>query len=196
MPRVNATGSGRWWRRRPSLPPLLADVRILRRLAWTYFLSSLGFALQGIAFGYLGYGQSGHAIAPVLVVSAFTVPYAAVSLPAGRWAQRLDRRRVLIASNVAKMVLYAGVLVLSLTGELSLLALVATSAAGGVTSAVGYPAWQGILHALTHDHRLDQGNALFSSLSSVANIVGAFAGGAVLAAVGPEPLFGFNVLTY
>lgn len=77
---------------------------MLRRLAWTSFVSNIGSALQGIAFGYLAYARWGRAIAPVLVISAYTVAYAAISLPAGRWAQVRDRRRVAIASNLAKVV--------------------------------------------------------------------------------------------
>ncbi len=178
------------------MPPLIAGHPVVRDLAWTTLVSSLGSALQGIAFSYLAFSKSGEAIGPVVVLAGYSICYGVVSIPAGRWAQRHDRRAVVIGANVAKVVLYMATLWLDLAGALSLGALILVSAGAGTTSAVQFPSLQGLTRAIVPTGELDQANALFSSLSSMSNVVGALLGGAVLAATGPAPLFAFNVVSY
>ncbi len=145
---------------------------------------------------FLAYDETKLAIMPVLVSSAFAVAYGCVAVPAGGWAEMVDRRLLVISSNVAKAVLYSGVLVLVLTGSLSVAVIIGASAIAGATTAAQYPSWQELLRSVFPKGKLDEANALFASLGSTANIVGALAGGIVLAMVGAAPLFAFNVASY
>jgi MFS family permease len=178
------------------LSPLLASSPPLRRLAWTGFVSSLGSTFLALSFGYLAYAQSHQALMPVLVAGAYSVGYGAVALPAGRLAQTSDRVRIILAANAAKVVIYAAILALSIAGHLSIAVMIVGGVTGGITSGMQFPAYQGLVRTLAPDNALGQTNALFSSLSSAANVIGALAGGVLLSTVGPDPLFAFNVLTY
>lgn len=174
---------------RPSSPQL-------GQMAWGSFISSLGSTLQVFAFTYVVYSTTKSAFATVMVGVAFAVGFGLFALPAGKIARRFDHRHVVIAVSVAKAVVYAAILALQLTGELSLAAILISSAASGITSSIQYPCWQELLQQFSAKGRLDETNALFSSLSSISSVIGALAGGVLLDEVGAAPLFAFNVLSY
>lgn len=168
----------------------------LRQLAWVSFVSSLGSTFQVFAFTYVTYATTKSAFATVMVGVSFAVAYSLVAVPSGVVARRFDHRHVVVAVSISKALVYAVILVLELLGDLSLAAILVSSAVSGVTSSIQYPCWQELLQRFSSKGTLDETNALFSSLSSVSSVAGALAGGLLLDSVGVAPLFAFNVLSY
>ena len=174
---------------RPSSPQL-------GQMAWGSFISSLGSTFQLFAFAYIVYATTKSALATVLVGVSFAVAFGVFALPAGKIAKRFDQRRIVAIVSIAKALIYAAILALQLTDKLSVTAILISSAASGATSAIRYPCWQELLEQFSAKGRLDESDALFSSLSSITSVAGALIGGVLLDAVGPAPLFAFNVLSY
>lgn len=174
---------------RPSSPQL-------GRMAWGSFISSLGTTFQVFAFTYVVYTTTKSALATVMVGVSFAIAFGIFALPSGKLAKRFDHRRVVAVVCIAKALIYAVILALQLTGKLSVTAILISSAASGATSSIQYPCWQELLQQFSEKGRLDESDALFSSLSSVTSVAGALVGGVLLDAVGPAPLFVFNVLSY
>jgi EmrB/QacA subfamily drug resistance transporter len=67
-------------------------------LSLAVFMSSLDLFIVNLAFPYIGRQYPGTGLGSLSwVLNAYTIVFAAVLVPAGRWADRAGRRRVLIA---------------------------------------------------------------------------------------------------
>ena len=66
-------------------------------LSLAVFMSSLDLFIVNLAFPYIGRQYPGTSLGSLSwVLNAYTIVFAAVLVPAGRWADRVGRRRVLI----------------------------------------------------------------------------------------------------
>jgi EmrB/QacA subfamily drug resistance transporter len=91
----------------PAQPPATAPAgplsgrqvtAIVGVLSLAVFMSSLDLFIVNLAFPYIGRQYPGTSLSALSwVLNAYTIVFAAVLVPAGRWADRAGRRRVLIA---------------------------------------------------------------------------------------------------
>jgi EmrB/QacA subfamily drug resistance transporter len=66
------------------------------------FMSSLDLFIVNLAFPYIGHDFGGTSVASLSwVLNGYTIVFAAVLVPAGRWADRIGRRRVFSAGLIA-----------------------------------------------------------------------------------------------
>src|SRR5215472_17061637 len=66
-------------------------------LALAVFMSSLDLFIVNLAFPYIGREYHGTSLSSLSwVLNAYTIVFAAVLVPAGRWADRIGRRRVFV----------------------------------------------------------------------------------------------------
>ena len=80
---------------RPAARRVTAIVGIL---ALAVFMSSLDLFIVNLAFPYIGREYHGASLSSLSwVLNAYTIVFAAVLVPAGRWADRIGRRRVFVA---------------------------------------------------------------------------------------------------
>ena len=165
-------------------------------MAWTYLIARVGAAFQIFAFTFIAWTVTKSALAAVMVGIAFAIAFGLAAMPAGRMAHRFSNRGVVVWISLAKAAIYAVVLALEIAGELSLLAILISSAASGVTSSMHYPSWKELLEQFSAEGRLDETNALFSSLDAVGAVVGAVIGAIVIDRFGAGPVFAFNVVSY
>jgi len=71
-------------------------------LSLAVFMSSLDLFIVNLAFPYIGKQYPGTSLSSLSwVLNAYTIVFAAVLVPAGRWADRIGRRRVFIAGLAA-----------------------------------------------------------------------------------------------
>ena len=70
-------------------------------LALAVFMSSLDLFIVNLAFPYIGREYHGTSLGSLSwVLNAYTIVFAAVLVPAGRWADRVGRRRILVAGLI------------------------------------------------------------------------------------------------
>lgn len=70
-------------------------------LALAVFMSSLDLFIVNLAFPYIGREYQGTSLGSLSwVLNAYTIVFAAVLVPAGRWADRVGRRRVFVAGLI------------------------------------------------------------------------------------------------
>ncbi|HXZ69431.1 MAG TPA: MFS transporter, partial [Streptosporangiaceae bacterium] len=75
--------------------PVTAIVGVL---SLAVFMSSLDLFIVNLAFPYIGRQYPGTSLSSLSwVLNAYTIVFAAVLVPAGRWADRIGRRRVFVA---------------------------------------------------------------------------------------------------
>jgi EmrB/QacA subfamily drug resistance transporter len=71
-------------------------------LALAVFMSSLDLFIVNLAFPYIGREYAGTSLTSLSwVLNAYTIIFAAVLVPAGRWADRVGRRRVFVIGLAA-----------------------------------------------------------------------------------------------
>jgi EmrB/QacA subfamily drug resistance transporter len=75
---------------------------IVAVLALAVFMSSLDLFIVNLAFPYIGREYAGTSLSSLSwVLNAYTIVLAAVLVPAGRWADRIGRRRMFVAGLIA-----------------------------------------------------------------------------------------------
>ena len=71
-------------------------------LSLAVFMSSLDLFIVNLAFPSIGRQYPGTSLSSLSwVLNAYTIVFAAVLVPAGRWADRIGRRRALVAGLAA-----------------------------------------------------------------------------------------------
>src|SRR5262252_2314081 len=70
-------------------------------LALAVFMSSLDLFIVNLAFPYIGRDYPGTGLGSLSwILNAYTIVFAAVLVPAGRWADRVGRRRLFVAGLI------------------------------------------------------------------------------------------------
>src|SRR5260370_23602791 len=70
-------------------------------LALAVFMSSLDLFIVNLAFPYMGREYQATSLGSLCwVLNAYTIAFAAMLVPAGRWADRVGRRRIFVAGLI------------------------------------------------------------------------------------------------
>lgn len=182
--------------RRPRLPRVLREEPQYRLLFSGQVLSILGDRVMMVVLPFAVLAVGGGVGDVALVSAAQFLPFAVLALPAGVWADRLDRKRILIASDVTRFVcqLVAGVLLLS--GHASVLHLALLAALYGAADAFFAPAFTGLLPGTVSPLNLQPANALRGLSFSSGSILGPVLAGFLVTVVGPGGAFLFDAGTF
>ena len=124
--------------------------------------------------------------APVLLLS----PYA------GLLADRIDRRKLLIATQVGQGVLAAGLGVLVLSGHAQLWHVYLFALALGCVTAIDGPVRQTFVAELVPAHKLSNAVGLNSASFNAARLIGPGVAGLLIAAIGTGWVFLINAVTF
>jgi MFS family permease len=165
-----------------------------RRFLWTRLLGSAANQILMVALAWQIYDLTGSAFDLGLVGLAQFVPALLLTLPAGHWVDREDRRRVLavalLLQAVASLVLGAG----SVAGWVDRAMIFAMCVVMGVARALQMPSQQAIVPALVPIEQLPRAFAATSTLLKVAVVGGPVLGG-FLYAFGPQVAY-FTCLAF
>jgi len=141
----------------------------------------------------------------VLHVSAFEVaalttveflPFLLVSLPAGVWVDRLRRRPILIAGDLARALLLASVPVAYWIGHLSMAQLYVVAFLGGIATVFFDVAYQSYLPSLVERQQLIDGNAKLEISRAAAQLGGPGLAGIVIDFLRAPAALAFDALSY
>jgi len=180
------------------LPQILVPLRHRDfRLLWTgQTVSSFGNNVNKVAlpFQLLVLGASPWQLGIAVAINIGTI--VALVLVGGAIADRVPRRRLILASDLVGGITVSAVAVLSATAQLRIEHLYAAAVSLGVASAFLDPAYNAIVADLVPPDVLRAGNALRLLGRSVARIAGPTVGGLAFALAGPSLAFGFDALTF
>ena len=167
------------------------------RLMWAgACTSSIGTWMQKLAQSWLVLQLSGSAF--MLGLDAFLgeITIFLLALVAGVAADRFDRRRLLIYSQMLQMSCAFVLAVLFAMGVVQVWHILALSFVVGVAQAFGAPAYQSLLPSLVPREHLPNAIAMNSIQFNLARVVGPMLGGLALAKLGAAWCFGLNGLSY
>lgn len=156
--------------------------------------SRLGDPITLVALAALAYRLTESALVTTLAVVVTTLPQATFGFFGGAIADALGLRRAMIVCDLLRAVLVGTIPVaMALSGSLALAFGLAFAAA--LCASVFNPARVAIVPSLVPPHRLASSNSLVYSSDRVAEIVGAVAGGLLVASIG-DAAFYVDALTF
>jgi len=162
------------------------DFRLLWLNAASFFL---GRSMQMVVVSWLVLDLTDSAALVGAVLFAQGAPLALFSLPAGVWADRLDRRLLLIASQVGALAATAVLMGLVLGDVVTTWAIFVLSFLGGCAMALGQPSRQALVPALVGPDRLLNAIVLNNLVQNLSFVVGPALAGGLLALVDFEGAF-------
>jgi MFS family permease len=153
------------------------------RLLWLgEAVSVLGDQFAGIALPWLALVLTGSGLALGGVLALMAIPRAALMLVGGVWVDRISPRRVMLLSNLVRLVAVSSVGVVVLAHAVELWMLYAFALVFGIADAFFYPAQTSIVPELIEADQLPQANALVQGTAQASVLVGPAIAGAVIAA--------------
>jgi len=158
-------------------------------------VSELGSQISLVAYPLLVLALTGSPAKAGIVGFAKALPIAALSLPAGMLADRMDRKRLMVGCNVVRALALAALAVGVMTGHAPFLAIAAVAFIDGSGFVVTYVAERGVLRLLVAREQLPQAVARNESRTFAAMLAGPPLGG-VLFALGRAVPFAVDAASY
>jgi len=131
-----------------------------------------------------------------VVVAAQFLPGFFFSLHAGKWAEKVDPRRALIACNCVAALIAAGLAVLVLAGQVNGYHVIVAAFLLGVTNAIDGPIRQIYYVTLVGEEKLPSALSLNSANINIGRLFGPAISGVVIDAFGIGEAILFNSLSY
>ncbi len=159
-------------------------------------VSLTGTWMQSVAQSWLAYRLTGSAALLGIVAFASQVPAFLVAPLGGVVADRAERRRVLIATQVASMLLALVLAALTLSDRIRVPHLIVLAALLGLINGIDMPARQSFIVEMVGRDDLPNAIALNSSVFNGARVVGPAVAGVLVAAIGEGWCFLANSVSY
>jgi len=169
------------------------------RIVWLGALvSTIGTWMQKVAQSWLVLTLAGASSAFYLGLDSFLgeAPILLLTLVGGVVADRMDRRHVLIASQVVQMSTALALAALVYTGQVRIWHVLTLSVITGIAQAFGGPAHHSLMPSLVPKEHLPNAIAFNAIQFNLARVIGPLISGAALAAFGMAACFGLNGLSF
>jgi MFS family permease len=159
-------------------------------------ISNVGSWLQSLAVIWLVLDITNRSDQLGIAVALQFLPMLVLGAPAGVLADKIDNRRLLIATSCASGLIAATLGIVVATGHARLGWIYALTLLLGIVLAFERPAMQSILFELVGPDLLPKAVAANSSINPVSRLVGPALAGVLIAAVGVEACFYINAISY
>jgi MFS family permease len=160
------------------------------------FTSNIGTWMETVGVGVLVTTETGQAGWAGLVAAAGFVPTAVLAPLGGALADRIPRRRLLLATTAVQTALAGLLTLLTATGTPGpgIVTLIVLGA--GCSLALGFPAYQALLPDLVPREDLPGAIALSSAQWNLGRVIGPALAGVVIRVGGYAWAFGFNTISF
>ena len=159
-------------------------------------ISSFGSSITQFALPLLVFKLTGSAVSLGIAFAMFGLPHLFFGLVIGAWADRLDRKRLMIVVDLLSAAMVASVPLASVAGVLSIWWIFACGFALATLGIFFQAAEFAAIPSLVERDQLVTANGRIQASFSAATIVGPLAAGAVLAFVPIESLLYIDALTF
>jgi MFS family permease len=167
------------------------------RLLWLgAFTSTTGTWMQLVAQSWLVLQLTGSAFYLGLVSFLGQLPIILFTLVGGVFADRSDRRRLLMLSQVVQMAVAVVLTVLVLLDRIAVWHFLVLVFIAGTGQAFGGPAYQALLPGLVEKEDVPNAIALNSIQFNLARVIGPVLAGGALAVLGAAACFGLNAVSF
>lgn len=171
-------------------------VRNYRRFFLGQLVSLIGSWAQTTGISWLVLDLTGSPQALGIVTALQFVPVAILTLYGGVLADRLPKRKVLIAAQSVALLQAAALGALVSAGTVHLWHVYALAVVGGAVMAIEVPTRQAFIVEIVGRELLPNAVALHSSVFNGARVLGPAIGGLAIAAIGTEATFFVNAVSF
>lgn len=159
-------------------------------------VSNIGTWMETVAVGDLVARRTGEAGWTALVAAAGFLPMGLLGPVGGAIADRVDRRRMLMAMTAAQMACAAALTLLSATGNVSPGAVALVVFAAGCVAGLGFPAYSAMLPDLVPADELLAGMSLSQAQWNLGRVVGPALAGIAIGLGSYTVAFGVNTASF
>jgi MFS family permease len=171
------------------------SVPIFRALWIATLVSNIGIWMSSVGAGWLMTSLSPDPLVVALVQVASTFPMFLLALPAGALADIIDRRKILIWSQLFAIAAAGALAVATWAGLMTSGMLLLFTALMAIGAALSAPAFQAIVPELVERESLQDAVTLNGLAINIARAIGPALAGFIIAATGPEAVFALNALS-
>jgi MFS family permease len=187
-----------------TLVEALAGVRTLQafhsrdfRLVWSgQTVSLIGNAAFLVAVGWKTLEITGSAGSLGIVLAAEGLAMLATLLIGGALADRYERRRLMIVSDLARLAVVAALCVVDATGNLTFPLLIAFAVGVGLGDGFFHPAFGGIVPLVVEQPNLASANAMIGISRQMSFMIGPALAAGLYGLTGSATVFAFDAATF
>jgi len=159
-------------------------------------VSLAGSWMQNVALAWLVLELSGSPLAIGVLAFCRFVPFTVFGLAAGVVADRVDTRRLVMATQGAALIVSVALAVVTLTGTATLTVVYVLAALGGITLAFDAPGRQSLTYQMVGPRSLPNAVALNAGLFNGSRVIGPAIAGVVIAVAGTGICFVLNAFSF
>ncbi|WJK34723.1 MFS transporter [Solwaraspora sp. WMMA2065] len=189
-----ATTAARRFRPKLSFAPLRS--RGYRLLFAAELVSVFGDAFHAVALPFLVYQLGGGGRELGMLVAGYGVCRLATTPLGGILSDRIGPWRVMLISDLSRVVFTAGIVAAAVAGDPSVPVIAVLVAGTGLGAGLFQPAAYAITPRLLPADQLQAGNGLHSTASFTAGMIGPGVAGLVVAVLSPAVAFGVDAATF
>ncbi|MCW2522018.1 MAG: transporter [Frankiales bacterium] len=171
-------------------------VPVFRALWLAEFAGDLGNWMQTVGAQWVIVDHPDAILLAALIVAAGRLPMLALAVPAGALSDLVDRRGLLLGSQIFQAVIAAGLAAESIAGRLDPLSLLIYTALLGLGSALSVITFQSLTPQLVPPSDLPSAVAMAQVNLNIARVAGPPLGGLLVAATGPSAVFVLDACSY
>ncbi len=169
---------------------------LFRSLWLASVTSNIGTWMHTVGATWLMTSLTNSPLLIALLTTMGSLPIFLVGLPAGALADVLDRRRIVLFTQIWMLAVAAVLGGLSFLGWMSPPILLGLTFLLSLGAALSLPAWQALMPELAGKEHLASAVALNGAGFNLARAVGPALGGVIVAAAGPGAVFLLNALSF
>jgi MFS transporter, DHA3 family, macrolide efflux protein len=173
-----------------------AGLRTYYVLLGAQAVSLLGSQISGLAVSIAVFRQTGHATPLALVACFLAAPRIVLGGLAGALADRVDRRRIMLAANLGYVVASGLLLASFASGAFRLWHLYALVLVGATCAAIEAPAFQASVTMLVPDGHRDRANAIGMLTGPAAGVLAPTLAGLLYAIIGVVGAISLDLATF
>jgi MFS family permease len=167
------------------------------KLLWTATtLSVLGDRIVTVALALFVTDLTGSATDLGLVLAARSLPLVGFVLIGGVWADRLQRHRVVVVTDLARFSLHGLLAALIIAGTVEIWQVIAIEIAFGTAEAFFRPAASGLLPQTVPESEIQEANALIAMSNNVGEFVGPALATVLVLGIGAGAAFALDAATF
>jgi MFS family permease len=179
----------------PGVPEVLKQ-RDYRLLFSGYVASLLGDGMVAVALAFAVLDNGGSASELGLVLAARLLALVVCLLAGGVIADRIERRKVMVAADLTRLVSQGVLAALLIEGRPSIAAIAALTAITGAATGFFNPASTGLLPLLVKPEHLHQANGLRGTAQAAGEIAGPLLAGLLVVAASPGWALAIDAATF
>jgi MFS family permease len=170
---------------------LLRDPPSFGLLALATLASGIGTWLAFVALAVDVWDRTESATWVSVLLIADFLPSIVIGIAASSLVDRMNRRRLMVASDLVRVAVFAALVFADSPAQI-----VALAAVAGFATGFFRPAVYAGLPNLVADEDLPNANSIIQTIENLTLAAGPIAGGLLVAATGPGPAYAFNAVTF